>query len=31
MEPGELLKVSVEPFNSESYQEEEFLAKITKN
>jgi len=28
MEPGELLKVSVEPFNSESYQEEAFLAKM---
>ena len=31
MEPGELLKVSVEPFNSESYQEEEFLAKMTSD
>jgi bifunctional DNA-binding transcriptional regulator/antitoxin component of YhaV-PrlF toxin-antitoxin module len=29
MEAGELLKVSVEPFNSESYREEEFLAKMT--
>ncbi|MCX6644480.1 MAG: hypothetical protein NT043_04670, partial [Candidatus Bathyarchaeota archaeon] len=31
MEPSELLKVSVEPFNSESYQEEEFLAKMTSD
>jgi hypothetical protein len=31
MEPGELLKVSAEPFNSESYQEEEFLAKMTSD
>jgi hypothetical protein len=31
MEPGELLKVSVEPFNSESYIEEEFLAKMTSD
>jgi bifunctional DNA-binding transcriptional regulator/antitoxin component of YhaV-PrlF toxin-antitoxin module len=31
MEAGELLKVSVEPFNSDSYQEEEFLAKMTSD
>jgi len=31
MEPGELLKVSVEPYDSESYQEEEFLAKMTSD
>jgi hypothetical protein len=31
MEPGELLKVSVEPFNSESYREEEFLAKMASD
>jgi bifunctional DNA-binding transcriptional regulator/antitoxin component of YhaV-PrlF toxin-antitoxin module len=29
MESGELLKVSVEPFDSESYEEEAFLAKMT--
>ncbi len=31
MEPGELLKVNIEPFNSESYQEEEFLAKMASD
>jgi len=31
MEPGELLKVSVEPYDSESYQEEEFLAKMASD
>ena len=29
MEPGELLNVSLRPLNSESYDEEEFLAKTT--
>jgi bifunctional DNA-binding transcriptional regulator/antitoxin component of YhaV-PrlF toxin-antitoxin module len=29
MEPSELLKVSVEPFDSESYEEEVFLAKMS--
>jgi hypothetical protein len=31
MGPGELLKVSVEQFNSESYREEEFLAKMASD
>jgi bifunctional DNA-binding transcriptional regulator/antitoxin component of YhaV-PrlF toxin-antitoxin module len=31
MEPGELLKVNIEPYDSESYQDEEFLAKMTSD
>ncbi len=31
MEPGELLKVNVAPYGSESYQEEMFLAKMASD
>ena len=31
MEPGELLKVNVAPYGSESYQEEVFLAKMASD
>src|SRR5208283_67369 len=31
IEPGELLKVNIEPFNSESYRQEDFLAKMTSD
>jgi len=31
MEPGELLTVYITPYNSESYQEEQFLAKMARD
>ena len=31
MEHGELLKVNITPYNSESYQEEQFLAKMARD